>query len=125
MIRTLLLIGIGSFAGGIARYLLTRWVQGASDSAFPFGTMVVNVTGCLVIGLLYGLFERGNLMSPDLRLLLTVGLCGGFTTFSTFVHENFTLFGNGNMLHFILYTTLSFGLGLGAAWLGHLIARIF
>lgn len=48
--------------------------------------------GCLAIGLLYGIFERGNLMNPDLRLFLTVGLCGGFTTFSTFVHENFSLF---------------------------------
>ena len=86
MLRTLLFIGMGSFIGGIARFLLARWVQGGTGSSFPFGTLAVNVLGCLAIGLLYGIFERGNLMNPDLRLFLTVGLCGGFTTFSTFVH---------------------------------------
>nr|WP_310793343.1 fluoride efflux transporter CrcB [uncultured Alistipes sp.] len=125
MLRTLLFIGMGSFIGGIARFLLARWVQGGTGSSFPFGTLAVNVLGCLAIGLLYGIFERGNLMNPDLRLFLTVGLCGGFTTFSTFVHENFSLFQNGNLLHFIRYTTLSFGLGLAAACLGHLIVKIF
>ena len=116
MLRTLLLI---------ARFLLARWVQGGTGSSFPFGTLAVNVLGCLAIGLLYGIFERGNLMNPDLRLFLTVGLCGGFTTFSTFVHENFSLFQRGTRLHFFLYTTLSFGLGLAAACLGHLIVKIF
>ena len=82
MLRTLLFIGMGSFIGGIARFLLARWVQGGTGSSFPFGTLAVNVLGCLAIGLLYGIFERGNLMNPDLRLFLTVGLCGGFTTFS-------------------------------------------
>ena len=125
MLRTLLFIGMGSFIGGIARFLLARWVQGGTGSSFPFGTLAVNVLGCLAIGLLYGIFERGNLMNPDLRLFLTVGLCGGFTTFSTFVHENFSLFQTGNLLHFILYTTLSCGLELAAACLGHLIVKIF
>ena len=110
MLRTLLFIGMGSFIGGIARFLLARWVQGGTGSSFPFGTLAVNVLGCLAIGLLYGIFERGNLMNPDLRLFLTV---------------NFSLFQNGNLLHFILYTTLSFGLGLAAACLGHLIVKIF
>lgn len=74
MLRTLLFIGMGSFIGGIARFLLARWVQGGTGSSFPFGTLAVNVLGCLAIGLLYGIFERGNLMNPDLRLFLTVGL---------------------------------------------------
>ena len=73
MLRTLLFIGMGSFIGGIARFLLARWVQGGTGSSFPFGTLAVNVLGCLAIGLLYGIFERGNLMNPDLRLFLTVG----------------------------------------------------
>ncbi|MFR5871980.1 MAG: fluoride efflux transporter FluC [Alistipes sp.] len=89
MLRTLLFIGMGSFIGGIARFLLARWVQGGTGSSFPFGTLAVNVLGCLAIGLLYGIFERGNLMNPDLRLFLTVGLCGGFTTFSTLFTKTF------------------------------------
>lgn len=91
MLKTILYIGAGSFAGGIMRYLLTRAIQHYSTSAFPLGTMIVNITGCFLIGILYGLFERNFINSTDLRLFLTVGVCGGFTTFSTFVHDNYTL----------------------------------
>ena len=124
MLKTLLFIGAGSFTGGIARYLLSRAIQTNITTGFPWGTLVVNILGCLFIGLLYGLFERGNLVNAGLRLFLTVGFCGGFTTFSTFVHENYTLFNNESFLHFTLYAVLSFGLGLLAAHLGHLLIRI-
>lgn len=77
MFKTLFIIGLGSFCGGIFRFLLTRFVQNHFLAAFPFGTMIVNITGCLLIGIFYGLFERGNLLNTDLRLFLTVGLCGG------------------------------------------------
>lgn len=123
MLKTLLFIGAGSFAGGIARFLLSRFVQNQAASGFPWGTLVVNVAGCLAIGLLYGLFERGNLMNGDLRLFLTVGFCGGFTTFSTFIHENYALIGEQNFLHFAGYALLSFALGLLAAHLGHLLVK--
>lgn len=125
MIRTLLFIGAGSFLGGIARYLLTKFVQTGTSSSFPFGTLAVNVLGCLAIGILYGLFERGSLLNPDLRMFLTIGFCGGFTTFSTFVHENYTLFENENFLHFACYSVSSFALGLAAAYLGHFIIKAF
>lgn len=92
MWKTLLCVGAGSFVGGIARYGLTRWVSAGSFTHLPLGTMVVNVAGCLFIGLLYGWFERADVLSPEWRLFLTVGFCGGFTTFSTFVHENYILF---------------------------------
>lgn len=125
MVKTLLFIGAGSFAGGIARYLLSRLIQSHVTSGFPWGTLAVNVAGCLAIGLLYGLFERGNLLNAELRLFLTVGFCGGFTTFSTFIHENYALLGGQQFLHFAGYALLSFALGMLAAHLGHLLVRVF
>lgn len=124
MFRILFFIGAGSFVGGIARYLLSHAVQTNIASGFPCGTMVVNVLGCFIIGLLYGLFERGNFMNGDLRMFLTTGFCGGFITFSTFMHENYTLISDENFIQFSLYSLLSFGLGLLAAHLGHVIIRM-
>ena len=83
MMKMLLMVGLGSFAGGVLRFLLTRFVQINSMSSFPWGTTAVNLLGCLVLGVLYGLFSRGLLLHTETRLFLTVGLCGGFTTFST------------------------------------------
>lgn len=125
MVKTLLFIGAGSFAGGIARYLLSRLIQSHVTSGFPWGTLAVNIAGCLAIGLLYGLFERGSLLNAELRLFLTVGFCGGFTTFSTFIHENYALLGGQQFLHFAGYALLSFALGMLAAHLGHLLVRVF
>lgn len=125
MFRTILIIGAGSFVGGIARYLLSKVVQTGITTSFPWGTFTVNILGCLLIGILYGLFEKGSVMNPDTRLFLTVGLCGGFTTFSTFIHENYNLFNNGNILQFCLYSASSFVLGLLAAYLGHCAVRLF
>ncbi|BDF52787.1 hypothetical protein CE91St24_24980 [Odoribacteraceae bacterium] len=85
--------------------------------------MIVNITGCLLIGIFYGLFERSNLLNTDLRLFLTVGLCGGFTTFSTFMNENFVLLREQNYLYFMSYTVLSIVLGLTAVYVGHLIVK--
>lgn len=125
MVKTLFFIGAGSFAGGIARYLLSRLIQSHAASGFPLGTLAVNVAGCLAIGLLYGLFERGNLLNAELRLFLTVGFCGGFTTFSTFIHENYALLSGQQFLLFAGYALLSFALGMLAAHLGHLLVRVF
>lgn len=123
MFKTLLIIGLGSFCGGIFRFLLTRFVQNHFLVAFPFGTMVVNIVGCFLIGIFYALFERGNLLNTDLRLFLTGGLCGGFTTFSTFMNENFVLLREQNYLYFMSYTVLSIVLGLTAVYVGHLIIK--
>lgn len=123
MLRTLIIIGAGSFIGGVARFLLTRFVQTNVHPVFPWGTMAVNVAGCLFIGILYGLFERGNLMNPELRMFLTIGFCGGFTTFSTFVNENYLMLSEHNYLQFSGYALLSLALGLAAVYLGHLIVR--
>lgn len=124
MIKVLLAIGSGSFLGGVSRYLLSRAVQNSVASTFPFGTLWVNIFGCFLIGLLYGLSDRGNLSNNELRLFLTVGFCGGFTTFSTFSNENLALLRDGSFLHFTVYAGLSVFLGLAATFGGHALTKI-
>ncbi|MEI6275182.1 MAG: fluoride efflux transporter CrcB [Prolixibacteraceae bacterium] len=125
MLKTLLYIGAGSFIGGVARYLTARAVQNSMASSFPYGTMVVNLLGCLLIGLIFGISERTNLINDEWRIFLTVGFCGGFTTFSTFANENMTLLRDGNFFYFTLYTGLSIFLGLTAVFIGNALTKLF
>ena len=86
--KEILIVSIGSFFGGGMRYWISKMVQSCTVIAFPFGTMAVNMLGCLIIGFLSGLnWREGGWMSPSAKLLLTTGFCGGFTTFSTFMNE--------------------------------------
>jgi CrcB protein len=124
MIKTLLLIGTGGFLGSISRFLASRFVQNNIPSAFPFGTFLVNITGCLLIGLIYGFSEKSSLLTPGWKMFLTVGFCGGFTTFSTFANENLALLRDGNFFHFIVYSGLSVFLGIAATFFGVLITKI-
>lgn len=124
MIKTLLLIGSGGFLGSISRYLASRFLQNSLPSAFPFGTFFVNVSGCLLIGLIYGISERSALLTPGWKMFLAVGFCGGFTTFSTFANENLALLRDGDFFQFFLYTGLSVFLGIAATFLGVLITKI-
>ena len=124
MMKMLLMVGLGSFAGGVLRFLLTRFVQINSMSSFPWGTTAVNLLGCLVLGVLYGLFSRGLLLHTETRLFLTVGLCGGFTTFSTFSLESLTLLERGKWLLGGSYMLLSMALCLLGAALGQRLSRL-
>jgi len=117
-------IGAGSFLGGIARYLMSWWFQGLFLTAFPIGTLSVNVLGSFLIGLFYGVFERAPFLDTELRMFLTVGFCGGFTTFSTFANENLMLLREGNFFYAGLYIFFSLFLGLLAAYLGYQITKI-
>lgn len=117
-------IAAGSALGGVLRYLLSRLVNTGAGDAFPWGTLAVNILGCLAIGLIYGLLDRGFQLNRPAVLFLTVGLCGGFTTFSTFIHENYSLFSGPAPLLALLYIAGSVLLGLAAAYLGHFLARL-
>jgi fluoride exporter len=124
MFKTLFLVGAGGFLGSISRFLTSRLVQNNIQSAFPFGTFFVNISGCLLIGLIYGISERSSLLTPGWKMFLTAGFCGGFTTFSTFANENLALLRDGAYFHFFLYTGLSVLLGISATFIGVLITKI-
>ena len=117
MIKMLLIVGTGSFIGGVLRFLVSRFFQ-TSTSELPYGTFIVNIIGCLIIGVLFGLTERGNLISHEWRMFLAVGFCGGLTTFSTFSLENLAFLREGNILYFALYAGLSVFFGLLATYAG-------
>lgn len=121
MIKTLTFIGLGSFVGGVARYGAGRLTALLCSGPTFWGTFAVNIIGCFLIGLLYGLFDRYNGIAEHWQLFLTVGFCGGFTTFSTFAHESYTGLANGHFVETLLYATLSFVLGLVMVYLGHLV----
>jgi CrcB protein len=124
MIKTLLLIGSGGFLGSISRFLASRFIQNNFPGAFPAGTFLVNITGCFLIGLIFGFSERSSLLSPGWKMFLTVGFCGGFTTFSTFANENLALLRDGAYFYFSVYTLLSVFLGITATFIGVLITKI-
>lgn len=102
----------GSVAGGLARYYLTGSVDRALNSPFPYGTFVVNLLGCFIIGFLSALSSERLNLSPTSRLLLMTGFCGAFTTFSTFMLETSNLIKSGDLVRAFLNVVLSFSLGL-------------
>ena len=123
MDRSFLLVGIGGFVGSVLRYWLSLFIGQHLVSTFPFGTFVVNVIGCFLIGLVAGLSDRGSLISPEVRLLLTSGFCGGFTTFSTFSYESMALLKDGELMFLAANVGLSVAAGFLATYLGTLLIR--
>ena len=119
-----LLVGAGSFVGGNARYVLSRWVGGTIDARFPLGTLLANVCGSFLLGFLAGLLATRALPHSDsLRLALGVGFCGGFTTFSTFEYETHALLEDGLWLPAAVNMALSLFAGLLALRLGIVAAK--
>ncbi|MFD3926076.1 fluoride efflux transporter CrcB [Streptomyces sp. NPDC058614] len=117
-----LLVIIGAAVGAPLRYLTDRAVQLRHDSVFPWGTFAVNVTGCLILGLLTGAASTGH-ASSHLQLLIGTGLCGALTTYSTFSYETLRLAGTGAGFHAAANVVASVTVGLGAAFAGVSIAQ--
>ena len=124
MVKNILLIGFGGGIGSIARYLLQKWVYHIYPHPFPWGTFLVNIIGCFLIGVFYGVAEKSNLLNYEWRLLLTAGFCGGFTTFSTFAFENMTFLRGGDVTYFLLYIGLSVILGIAAVFGGIAVMKL-
>lgn len=115
----LLLVGLGGFAGSVARYKLGGYVLHLTvQERFPFSTLAVNILGCLLVGILAGLAERFDLFGPGTRLFLFTGLLGGFTTFSAFGLDAVFLLRRGELWVAALYAGASVVLGVTAVWFG-------
>ena len=110
--RAILIIWIGGGLGSVMRYLAQLGMSKLMTVTFPAGTLLVNITGCFMIGLLYGLADKYAALTTEWRLFLVTGLCGGYTTFSSFSYEGISLFRQGNYTYFILYILLSVVAGL-------------
>ncbi|MDP4266953.1 MAG: fluoride efflux transporter CrcB [Bacteroidota bacterium] len=116
-------IGAGSFIGGISRYLLSQTIQNRFLSTFPFGTFVVNILGCLLIGFVFGLFDKGTI-TAEWRLFIATGILGGFTTFSAFSNESIGLLRNGQLFYALLYIASSVIIGLFATYIGIILTKL-
>ncbi len=124
MVRSIFFAGLGGFIGTALRFSLSRFIQESSHSLFPWPTLIINITGCLLIGIIMGISEKGDFLSADLRLFLTVGICGGFTTFSSFSNDSFLLLRDKEWLLFSLYASFSFFFCILAVYLGRIISKI-
>ena len=122
IIKNILAVGAGSFIGGAARYLVSLAMKGIGKG-YPWATLAVNLVGCLMIGLLWGLLSRNAAENTSWGLFLTVGLCGGFTTFSTFSKEALAMLQTGQMWGFAAYVILSVLAGVALVALGYYLFR--
>jgi CrcB protein len=118
-----LLVGIGGFLGANTRYALGAWIADRVGTAFPWSTLLINVTGSLAIGLILTALTQKLAVDPAWRLLLVVGFLGGYTTFSSYTFEALALAAEGEWLRALAYGLASNGLGLAAAYAGILLAH--
>lgn len=123
MFKLMLIAGAGGFIGTCCRYLTNRLYLTYFKTTLPLATFTANILGCFIVGLILGLLNRSGIVSPKINAFLVVGFCGGFTTFSTFSYETFTMGMNGELFTSLLYVAASIILGLIAVWLGLLLSN--
>ena len=123
MLKSLLIVGAGSFVGGSLRYLLSIYMRNVCGQGFPWGTLAVNLLGCFIFGIIFAIFSKHSTTDNALCLLLTTGVCGGFTTFSTFANESVLMLQNDNIGGFIGYVATSIIAGLLLVVLGYWIVK--
>lgn len=119
MIKSVLIVAMGGSLGSVLRFLLQRSLTPEQQGGFPTGTWVVNLTGCLLIGLLWGLSEKSNSLNSEMKLFLFTGLCGGFTTFSAYSQEALILLRDGRFFLFLFYASSTLLGGFCLTWLGY------
>ena len=122
LFKTILAVGAGSFLGGAGRYLVSLAMKGVSKG-FPWATLAVNLVGCFLIGFLWGLFSKNGTEGSNWALFLTVGLCGGFTTFSTFSKEALVMLQGGNVWGFAGYIAISVIVGIALVAAGFFFVK--
>lgn len=123
MLKSLLLVGLGSFCGGALRYYISTLMKNLCNQGFPWGTLLVNLVGCLLIGIVFGLFSKMGTQQSSWCLILTAGFCGGFTTFSAFANESVQMLQSGNTLNLIIYISTSVIVGIAMVALGYWIVK--
>lgn len=121
--KQVLFVGLGGAAGSVLRYLVSVITAKYYAASFPLATFIVNIAGCFLAGLIFGLIAQETTESQNLKLLLITGFCGGFTTFSAFAMENVKLINVGNTTVAVFYLIASISAGLFAAWLGVSLTR--
>lgn len=119
----MLIAGTGGFVGTCGRFLVGKWSEALFHGSFPLGTFLVNIVGCFLIGLFFGLMERGNLITAGENVLLITGFCGGFTTFSSFANDMWVLGSKGDWMTFALYLAATVILGILLVWAGRALIR--
>lgn len=123
-LRSYFFVMAGAAFGGLLRYIVATLVQKNSKIIFPFGTLSVNIAGSFLIGLIIFILGEREIISPEVRLFLTVGLCGGFTTFSTFSYETLMLFQEAEFLYAAINIVLNVVLSITAIYLAYLLSKI-
>lgn len=119
----MLIAGAGGFVGTCGRFLIGKWSDGMWHGAFPMGTFLVNVIGCFIIGLLFGILEKSNVMTTGENVLLITGFCGGFTTFSSFADDIWKLGNAGDWMTSLVYFLATVILGVLLVWGGRALIR--